>query len=136
MGKNRYPHDCQQLIAEYRPVAAAWASAAVEPLDDIRQLIATAWCSGEDPAVAVPRALGLRRIGDRWISNNPAVYGGEIVDEVFDGEDRLLPFRDARGGLTRGIANDEGIGLRAAQKRLKKARERAAQGDLFGEGEL
>lgn len=136
--RNLYPADCQRTIDQFSPLAACLAAASGLTLDDLRQEIALAWLAGDDPARSVPRSLGVRRLqSGRWVALDPAVYGGEFVDEVIDCDAVALPLRDERGSLTRGIATDGYIGLRAAQKRLKRQRDAAAiQGDLFGRGEF
>ena len=141
---NRYPAACQAVINQFSGGAVSWATAAGVSLDDVRQLIAVAWLQNEDPARSVPRALGLRRLRaaknggqekGSWVALDPTVCRAALMEETASAEDGLLPLRDQRGGLTRGIANDEGIGLRAAQKRLKRQRDLAAiQGDLFARG--
>ncbi len=143
MAKNRYPADCQRLINQFAGGAASWAAAADVSIDDVRQAIAIAWLQREDPERVVPAALGIRKLRGRrnderrrWVAKDPTISRGELQDDAFGNDERLLPLRDARGSLTRGIANDAGIGMRAAQKRLKRQRDAAVrgQGDLFDGG--
>lgn len=131
-----YPPECARLIEDFRPVSAAWAAAAGVTLDDVRQELARAWLAGEDPRGSVPRALGLRKIGAVWRSEDLAVVAraAELDPEAEPACEMPTP-KPARGHLTAAIMADAGgkIGRRAAQKRLKRARELAQrQGDLFG----
>lgn len=148
MAKNSYPPDCQAVIDQFSPAAGRWAVAGALELDDVRQAIAQCWWTGEDPAVAVPKMLGLRslpRIVDGkkknfWRSSDLHVAArSELVDDLEPIGEMPRP-KASRGSVVDGIVADADgtIGRRAAQKRLKRQRDAAArgQGDLFcGEGE-
>lgn len=135
MAKNLYPANCQQVLVQYAPLAHSLAAASGLSLDDLRQEIALAWLSGRDPASAVPAAIGVRRLpGGAWRSQDLAV-AATAADDI---EPTEMPRPKARrGSVAAGVAADLGLGLRAAQKRLKRQRDAAGagQGDLFMDGE-
>ena len=137
MAKNLYPASCQQVLVQYAPLAHTLAAVSGLSLDDLRQEIALAWLAGADPASAVPAAIGVRRLpGGAWRSRDLAVAATAADDIEPTGE---MPRPKARrGSVAAGVAADLGLGLRAAQKRLKRQRDAAGagQGDLFMDGEV
>lgn len=139
MARNTYPLECQRTIDQFFPLAARLAVESGLTLDDLRQEIAVAWLVGLDPRAAVPAAVGVRRLhgSNEWKSKDLHVAarraGNEDNLEAFSEMPRPKP---ARGSVTAEIAADAGVGLRAAQKRLMRQRERAAQGDLFSDHEV
>lgn len=136
MAKNRYPAECQQVLSQYAPLAHTLAHASGLSMDDIRQELAVAWLVGQDPARAVPAAVGVRRLpGGAWRSQDLAV-AATAADDIEPTGDVPRP-KARRGSVSAGVAADLGLGLRAAQKRLKKQRELAlaGQGDLFSGGD-
>lgn len=136
MAKNLYPANCQQVLVQYAPLARSLAAASGLTLDDLRQEIALAWLSGLDPASAVPAAIGVRRLpGGAWRSQDLAV-AATAADDIEPPGEMPRP-RTRRGSVSAGVAADLGLGLRAAQKRLKRQRDAAkrGQGDLFMDGE-
>lgn len=142
MMRNAYPHEIQQTIAAFSPVAGAWATASGLTLDDVRQELAAAVLAGLDPAAAVPRALGIRRVAGAWRSCDPAAAAGELGDFDAVSEDDELLGEDASGiavalaGGSEAVAGRCGVGRRAAQMRIAAQAERfALSGDLFVGGE-
>lgn len=137
MAKNSYPAECQRTIDQFSPLAFRLAGASGLTLDDIRQELAVAWLCGQDPARAVPAAVGVRRLpSGAWRSRDLAVAATAADDIEPTGE---MPRPKARrGSVAAGVAADLGLGLRAAQKRLKRQRDAAGagQGDLFMDGEV
>lgn len=146
MAKNSYPPDCQAFINQFSPAAGRWAVAGAQELDDVRQAIAQCWWTGDDPAVAVPKMLGLRSLpkivnGKKtnfWRSTDLHVAArcADLADDLEPAGEMPRP-KARRGAVAAGVAADCGVGLRAAQKRLKRQREAAelGQGDLFTGGE-
>lgn len=126
-------------IAQFSPVAGAWARAAGLELDDVQQEIAIAVLVGEDPARAVPRALRIRRIGKVWRSLDaaPAAHSLDDLDIAVDGGDEMQR-DDATGiatalvGGTQRVAARCDVGRRAAQLRVRAQLARfEVGGDLF-----
>jgi len=139
MAKNLYPASCQQVLVQYAPLAHTLAAASGLSLDDLRQEIALAWLAGADPAHTVPALLGLRRLACGWVSTDLHVNARRAdTDESFEPIEELPRPKARRGDVAAGVAADLGLGLRAAQKRLKRQRDAAAagQGDLFMDGEV
>ncbi len=142
MAKNSYPPDCQAVIDQFSPAAGRWAVAGAYELDDVRQAIAQCWWTGEDPAVTVPKMLGLRSLPiivngkkkNNWWSKDLHVVArsAEHDDDIEPAGDMPRP-KARRGSVAAGVAADCAVGLRAAQKRLKRQRDAAerGQGDLF-----
>lgn len=139
MAKNRYPASCQQVLVQYAPLARSLAAASGLTLDDLRQEIALAWLGGAEPAHAVPASLGLRRLACGWVSTDLHVNARRAGDdENFVPTEEMPRPKSRRGSVAAGVAADLGLGLRAAQKRLKRQRDAAGagQGDLFMDGEV
>lgn len=140
MAKNSYPAACEAVLEQYAPLCHSLATAARLSLDDIRQEVAVAWLAGLDPIAAVPAAVGVRRLGCGWISQDLHVAASHPAnDEAFVEPTGEMPRPKARRGhVAAGVAADLGLGLRAAQKRLKRQRDAAGagQGDLFMDGEV
>ncbi len=139
--RNAYPEQIQQTISAFAPVAGAWAAASGLALDDVKQELAAAVLAGLDPAAAVPRALGIRRVAGAWRSTDPAALAGGLGD--FDAESEGDEFlgEDASGialalaGGSEAVAARCGVGRRAAQVRIAAQAARfAAAGDLFSRG--
>jgi len=135
MVKNRgfegYPATCLAELDRNRGFAIdlAWASGYL--LEDVqREILGAAW-AGEDLRKAVPARLGVRRLPNgQWLSVDLHVIAR--FNAVAEGNIAEMPVpKQRRSALVAGLAVDQGIGLRAAQKRVKKMMERAAQGDLF-----
>lgn len=136
MAKNIYPAACQAVLSQYAPMAHSLARASGLTLDDLRQEIALAWHAGLDPARAVPPAVGVRRLpGGAWRSQDLAV-AATAADGIEPTGEMPRP-KARRGEVAAGVAADCGVGLRAAQKRLKRQLGAAelGQGDLFTGGE-
>lgn len=138
---NRYPPgEISQRIQDFAPVAGAWAAASGLTLEDVRQELALAAIAGLDPAAAVPRALGIRRVGGVWRSMDPAAMAAELdgvvdtasTDEPACAADDSSGIALALAGGSLAVATRCGVGLRAAQLRIAAQAERfAAAGDLF-----
>lgn len=133
-----YPPKIQQTITAFAPVAGAWASASGLTIEDVRQELAVAVLAGVDPAAAVPRALGIRRVAGAWRSCDPAAAAGELGDFDAVSKDDELVGEDASGialalaGGSEAVAGRCGVGRRAAQLRIAAQAERfALSGDLF-----
>lgn len=138
MAKNSYPAACAAVLAQYAPLAHTLAQASGLGMDDLRQAIVLAWLEGAEPANAVPASLGLRRLACGWISTDLHVNARRAGDdENFVPTEEMPRPKVRRGSVAAGVAADLGLGLRAAQKRLKRQREAAlaGQGDLFMDGE-
>lgn len=139
MGKNLYPAACQPVLGQYAPLAHSLAQASGLSMDDLRQSIVLAWLEGAEPAKAVPASLGLRRLSSYgWVSTDLHVNARRAEnDENFEPTEEMPRPKVRRGSVAAGVAADLGLGLRAAQKRLKKQRELAlaGQGDLFSGGD-
>lgn len=137
MAKNSYPAECQRAINKFSPLAARLAAASDFTLDELRQEIAVAWLTGLDPSAAVPAAIGVRRLygRDDWMSQDLHVAARRAEnDENFEPSEEMPRPKARRGSVAAGVAADCAVGLRAAQKRLKRQRDAAEQGqrDLFG----
>lgn len=140
--RNLYPAQIAAAIDAFAPVSGVWASAAGLTLDDVRQELAAAVLGGLDPAAAVPRALGIRRVGGVWRSMDPTTMAAELSDfDVCVDDLRELP-EDESGiaaalvGGTNAVAQRCGIGRRAAQMRVAAQAERfSTTGDLFCRGD-
>lgn len=139
MAKNSYPAACAAVLAQYAPLAHTLAQASGLSMDDLRQAIVLAWLEGAEPAKAVPASLGLRRLSSYgWVSTDLHVNARRAEnDENFEPTEEMPRPKVRRGSVAAGVAADLGVGLRAAQKRLKRQRDAAGagQGDLFAEGE-
>lgn len=144
MHLDRYPAVAAAAIRQFAPAAFRWARAAGLDLDDVRQEIALAVVSGQNPAAVVPAALGLRRLSTGWRSRDPAVaarLAGCIADDSTEIVcEQSEPVVDTTGlaraliGGTEAVARQSGIGRRAAQMRVKEQLRRfEAGGDLFAE---
>lgn len=139
MAKNLYPVDCEAVLAKYAPLAHSLAHASGLSMDDLRQAIVLAWLEGAEPANAVPASLGFRKLARGWVSTDLHVNARRAGDDgSFEPVDELPRPKARRGSVAAGVAADLGLGLRAAQKRLKRQRDAAAagQGDLFMDGEV
>lgn len=140
MAKNSYPAACAAVLAQYAPLAHTLAQASGLSIDDIRQELAVAWLVGQDPARAVPAALRVRRLpGGDWRSTD--LHVAARAADLAAGVEPVAEFprpRSSRGAVAASVAVDAGVGLRAAQKRLKRQRDAAGagQGDLFMDGEV
>lgn len=139
--RNAYPAQIAAAIDAFAPVSGVWASAAGLTLDDVRQELAAAVLAGHDPAAAVPRALGIRRIGGAWRSMDPAAMAGELGDFDAATDDGASLVDDATGiaaalaGGSAAVAARCGVGVRAAQLRIVAQAARFDQaGDLFAKG--
>lgn len=137
MAKNSYPAACEAVLAQYAPLAHTLAQASGLTMDDLRQAIVLAWLEGAEPAHAVPALLGLRRLACGWVSTDLHVNARRASDESFEPIEELPRPKASRGSVAAGVAADLGLGLRAAQKRLKRQRDAAAAGqrDLFMAGD-
>mgnify|MGYP001619501848 CR=1 FL=1 len=138
MGKNLYPAACQPVLRQYAPLAHSLAQASGLSMDDLRQAIVLAWLEGAEPAHAVPASLGLRRLPCGWVSTDLHVNARRAeTDEILGPIEEMPRPKARRGDVAAGVAADLGLGLRAAQKRLKRQRDAAGagQGDLFMDGE-
>lgn len=136
--------DLELAIAAFRPAIRVWAVAAGVETEDVRQEIALAVWQGVDPACAVPRALGIRRLGADWRSYDAAAAACSLDELKMQGFDRAVEATGESDGLhhagfesvvgTAEIAQRGGITRRAAQMRLVAQIARAqACGDLFAE---
>lgn len=146
MAANSYPAGCQAILVQYAPLAHSLATASGLTMDDLRQEIALAWLEGKDPARAVPGALGLRRLPrivdgkkrNYWRSADLHVNArrAEETVDVFGEVGEMPRPKASRGAVAAAVAADLGLGLRVAQKRLKRQRDAAkrGQGDLFMDG--
>lgn len=138
MARNGYPVDCEAVLSQYGPLVHTLAQASGLSMDDIRQEVAVAWLAGQDPSAAVPAAVGVRRLGRGWVSQDLHVTARRAEnDDAFVAPTGEMPRPKARrGSVAAGVAADLGVGLRAAQKRLKRQRDAAkrGQGDLFMAG--
>lgn len=143
MHLDQYPAAVQAAIRRFAPVSMRWAIASNLSLEDVRQEIAAAVLSGENPAAVVPAAIGLRRLSSGWRSNDPSV-AAQLVDSVIDEESfagevvASVAKVDASGlataliGGTEAVARQSGIGRRAGQMRVKAQLQRfEICGDLF-----
>lgn len=138
MAKNSYPAGCQAVLVQYAPLAHSLATASGLTMDDLRQAIVLAWLEGAEPAQAVPASLGLRRLPCGWVSTDLHVNARRAeTEESFEPIEEMPRPKVRRGSVVAGVAADLGLGLRAAQKRLKRQRDAAkrGQGDLFMDGE-
>ena len=97
--------------------------------------------AGEYPASAVPRALGLRRLGNGWVASDPAVHFRSCsnVDELADilasvtVDSPAAEHEELGIGGTVDIAKRLGVTRRRAQQLVAAQRLRIeACGDLFG----
>ena len=57
---HRYPGSVRAAIYSFEPAISAWAAATPCEMDEVRQEIVIAVLSGKNPAVEVPKALGIR----------------------------------------------------------------------------
>ena len=138
MAKNSYPAACEAVLDQYAPLCHSLATASGLSMDDLRQAIVLAWLEGAEPANAVPASLGLRRLPCGWVSTDLHVNARRAeTDEILGPIEELPRPKARRGDVAAGVAADCGVGLRAAQKRLKRQRGAAelGQGDLFMDGE-
>lgn len=136
----RSTFDFDAAIAAFRPVIRVWAVAAGVEADDVRQEIAVAVWQGQDPARAVPKALGIRRLGKTWHSTDAAPSAANLdsieglgfaAETVEKHQDPVAAGFDGING-TAEIARRAGISRRAAQMRVATQCARAkACGDLF-----
>lgn len=140
MAKNSYPAACAAVLAQYAPLAHTLVQASGLSMDDLRQSIVLAWLEGAEPAKAVPASLGLRRLSSYgWVSTDLHVNARRAeTEESFEPIEDMPRPKARRGDVAAGVAADLGVGLRAAQKRLKRQRDAAGagQGDLFMDGEV
>jgi hypothetical protein len=126
---DKYPAPCASVLAQFAPAVPLWAAASGFTKDDVRQEITLAVLAGEDPARAVPTALGIRKVGGPWRPIDATVWAGSYnftldTDSINGEPSAAMPApRFARGNMAAGISADSGIGLRAAQKRLKRQRD-------------
>lgn len=139
MAKNHsfkgYPAECLAALNRNLGFAIDLAWASGYPLDDVQSEIVGAVWAGEDPRKAVPAVLGVRRLPNgQWLSADLHVIAR--FNALVEGDITDMPTpKQRRSALVAGLSVDQGIGLRAAQKRVKKMMERAGQGDLFAGGE-
>jgi hypothetical protein len=137
MAKNRgfegYPATCLAALERNRGFAVdlAWASGYL--LEDVQREILGSVLAGEDPRKRVPARLGVRRLpSGQWLSVDLHVIARFNAAVEGNITDMPAPKR-RRSAVVAGLAVDQGIGLRAAQKRVKKMLDQARrQGDLFG----
>jgi hypothetical protein len=141
MAKNHlfegFPAGCLAELKRNRGFAIdlAWASGYL--LEDVQREILGAVWAGEDLRSAVPARLGVRRLSSgQWLSADLHVIAR--FNPVAEGSITEMPTpKRRRSALVAGLAVDQGIGLRAAQKRVKKLLDQSRrQGDLFGGGEV
>ncbi len=131
--------DIAATQSKFSRVARAWAAAAGLELGDVQAQIALAVLTGEDPARAVPAALGIRKLCNSWRSKDLSISCLEINEEIDAEARRDEQIDDASGiadalagGGTDGIARRGKITRRGAQKRVSKQLSRFVQcGDLF-----
>lgn len=134
-----YPAAVQAAIRRFAPVSMRWAIASNLSLEDVRQEIAAAVLSGQNPAAVVPAAIGLRRLSSGWRSSDPLV-AAQLVDSVIDEESfagevvASVAKVDASGLATvlvgaAAVTSRGGIRRRAAKARVK---EQLRRFDLIG----
>ena len=132
MAKNLYTPDIQAVLERDEGFLVALAFASHYPIEDLRQDVAEAMLAGKNIHRAVPAALGVHRFPDGfWRSMDLHVIArfNEVVEDNI--ADMPAP-KQRRSALVAGLAIDQGIGLRAAQKRVKKMLDQSRrQGDLF-----
>lgn len=137
MAKNRdfagYPAACLAELERNTGFAIDLCWASGYPLYDVqREMLAAVW-AGEDLRKTVPPRLGVRRLPTgQWLSADLHVIARFNAAAEQNIVEMPAPKR-RRSALVAGLAVDQGIGLRAAQKRVKKMLDEARrQGDLFG----
>lgn len=137
MAKNHsfkgYPAECLAALNRNLGFAIDLAWASGYPLDDVQSEIVGAVWAGEDPRKAVPAVLGVRRLPNgQWLSADLHVIAR--FNAVAEGNVTDMPApKQRRSAFVAGLAVDQGIGLRAAQKRVKRMLDQSRrQGDLFG----
>lgn len=132
-----YPLACQQAVENFSRAVPAWAAASGLTADDVRQELSLAALMGADPARAVPKALGIRRLqGGRWVALDPISHRFVDVEEL--GE-KLTAEGDTEEGVeefdiggTVEIAARLGVTRRRAQQIVAAQRRRVDRnGDLF-----
>lgn len=137
MAKNHsfkgYPSECLAALNRNLGFAIDLAWASGYELESVQGEIVAAVCAGEDPRKAVPATLGVRRLRDgKWRSFDLHVIAR--FNEVAESNIADMPApKQRRSAFVAGLAVDQGIGLRAAQKRVKRMLDQSRrQGDLFG----
>ncbi len=139
MAKNRrfegYPAACLAELDRSIGLAIDMAAASGYPLEDVQHEVVLAVLTGVNPKTALPAALGVRRLPHgKWLPNDLHVIAR--FNAIAESQIVEMPApKQRRSALVAGLAVDQGIGLRAAQKRVQKMMERAGQGDLFAGGE-
>lgn len=142
MRSRPFPPAIADAIVQFRPVLAAWATAAGLDLADVRQEIAVAVLANEDPGRAVPRALRIRMVDAVWrpLDALPAAFALDDRDGLVAQEEEAIPddatgIAEALAGGTERVAARCGVGRRAAQMRVRAQAARfEGCGDLFAGG--
>lgn len=140
--RNNYPARIGHVVQRFEFVVGRWAQASGCSVEDVKQEIALSVVAGENPAAAVPRRLGIRKLpGAGWMSTDLTVCAA-VNDCIFDSERHDIALqveqeeREENGiGGTDQIAHRHKISRRAAQLRCKNQRRRFDEnGDLFEGG--